>query len=377
MMTNHPKMGDRIRTARLLKGLSQQELGQILCTSRQFIHTLESNIKSPSNELLQIIFETLNINSNFLNVEFQSELQSEQCHFRKRRTTTLQMASRVTAFGTILENLIQYLESYVELPPPFTFDLEDSEINESYSRQQIENIAERFRQKYQLGTDTPINDVITLLENLGVVVTSFNGVSDKVDALSFSKSRHFVLRNNEKPSACRQRFDLAHELGHLVLHQGIETGSPITEAEADHFASAFLFPRNAFLREFAPAVTTGGSIKWEYLQKLKLRWKVSLKAIVYRAHSLGLIDSRQYRTANIKLSKDGYPEKGDEAVHLEQPSLLNNTFDLLNDSLGITFSEIAKNVGFEPQYLSEILDLNRSDLSTVNNVSALRPIRLS
>lgn len=378
-MTNQSNdLGGRIRFARILKGLSQQELGELVSTSRQFIFQIESGTKSPSQELLGAICDTLEVTKIFMDASYECDIQPDQFHFRKRRSTPNSLASRVAAFGTLLEQVLIYLDMYVDLPPPFEFEIKREECNQDgeYTRQQIENISNRFRETYSLGQDTPIDNVTTLLENLGVVVTSFNGVSDKVDALSFTKTRHYILRNSEKASVCRQRFDLAHELGHLILHQGVETGDPRTEAEADHFASAFLFPNKAFVREFHQCLTIGGSFRWEQLFQLKRRWKVSARAIIYRAHSLGLVDSRQYRSANIYLSKIGRTEPLDEILEMEPPILLNDTFDLLLKGMGISFAEISNGLGFNPKYLSEMMELDREDLIQESNISALKPMRL-
>lgn len=373
------KLGERIRFARVLKGFSQQQLGEAVSCSRQYIHQVEAGLKLPSDELFAAICESLSITPRFADGEFHNELQPEQCHFRKRRSTPLSLAARVAAFGTLLEVVLDYVEQFVELPSPFLFELQSCEEGDkgTYSREAIERIAERFRVGIGLGVDTPIGNITALLENLGVIVTAFSGVSDKVDALSFSRGRHFVLRNTEKQSTCRQRFDLAHELGHLVLHQGVETGCHTTEAEADHFASAFLFPRKAFIREFPMCVGQSGRFKWIALEKLKLRWKVSLRAIIYRAHSLGMIDSRQYRAANVKLSKEGLPEKGDEKIALEEPTLLENTFSLLRDELKISFPSFAEGLGLQPDYLAAMLGITYESGGARDNVSAMRPLRFS
>src|SRR5690606_791722 len=133
-----------------------------------------------------------------------------------------------------------YLDMYVDLPPPFEFEIKPDECNQDgeYTRQQIENISNRFRETHNLGQDTPIDNVTALLENLGVVVTSFNGVSDKVDALSFTKSRHYILRSSERAAVWRQRFDMSHAPRQLILHHRVEAGDPQTKAEADHSAGA-------------------------------------------------------------------------------------------------------------------------------------------
>src|SRR3546814_13280045 len=87
-------------------------------------------------------------------------------------------------------------------------------------------------------------------------------------------------------------------------------------------ASAFLFPRGAVLREFP----RGSSINWRALYDLKLRWKMSVRALIRRGHDLKLLTPAQYRTANIHLVKAGTAkvEKYDDdgKLPVEQPELL-------------------------------------------------------
>ncbi|MGL5303474.1 MAG: ImmA/IrrE family metallo-endopeptidase, partial [Aeromonas sp.] len=110
-----------------------------------------------------------------------------------------------------------------------------------------------------------------------------------------------------KKSVCRFRFDIAHELGHLVLHDGITTGDMITESQANRFASAFLMPRVSFSKEF-PALR-GRQFDWSKLVEFKSRWKVSLKAIIYRASSLGLITPEKARSGFLFLNTKGYTKE--------------------------------------------------------------------
>ena len=94
------------------------------------------------------------------------------------------------------------------------------------------------------------------------------------------------------------RFDIAHELGHLVLHEGHVTGDRKTESEANRFASAFLLPRSTFVKVFPKR---GTRIDWAGIRALKLEFQVSKAAILYRAKSLELLDDDQYRGAVITL----------------------------------------------------------------------------
>ena len=203
--------------------------------------------------------------------------------------------------------------------------------------------------------------MIDVAENAGAIVTCFDGVSDKVDALSVNRKYPIIIRNNAKSSVCRLRFDIAHECGHLIMHNGIETGCKQTEKEADMFASAFLFPREAFAAEFPSCLTQRG-VNWNRLYDLKQRWKMSARAIIYRAHFLGFITAQQYRSANVWFSKTRQikGERRDELIPIETPHVMNQAIEVLDSDLGVTFDILARKLGVTIETLSEITGIEYS-----------------
>lgn len=353
--------GEKIRLARLLKGFTQQQLGDGITVSRQFVHQMESGIKQPAFDVLDALCEILNVEKSFFFSPIGNDVKLEQCHFRKRKTTPVNLANRVLAYATIFEKLVDLINNYIELPPTSIPSVQQN--GEHYSNSEIELAAEQCRKSWNLGTKNPIANVTRALENAGIIITQFTGVSEKVDALSFNRKHPVIIRNSEKGSSCRIRFDLAHECGHLILHEGIETGDTITESEANKFASAFLFPRTAFAKEFPDF--KGKNLNWDLIYNLKIRWGMSVRAIIYRAHFLNLITAQQYRGANVRLNKTGQTkvEKYDEKVAKEEPELLSNALHLLEHEIGIPFNQIAKHLTISPNMLSIISGIeNHTDV---------------
>ena len=162
---------------------------------------------------------------------------------------------------------------------------------------------------------------------------------------------------------------MAHECGHFVLHNGIETGDTKTETEANMFASAFMFPRSAFVAEFPSFFDPTREKSWMPLYRLKARWGISLKAIIYRAHFLKVISSQQYRAANVRLSKTGQSrvERYDDEVLYEVPHLLRSSIELIGSELGVSFSKIAKSLCITPKLLSVITGIPIPPEATYEN----------
>lgn len=150
-------------------------------------------------------------------------------------------------------------------------------------------------------------------------------VDRRVDAFSTrATTRPLVLLSPMKDDKARSRFDAAHELGHLVMHPDVEPGSKIVESQAQAFAAEFLMPADEVRADLPQRVD------WERLHAAKRRWGTSLRALVYRAHALGLLSEPAYRRANMQLAQDGNPEAGPLGPP-ESPTLLGSAAQLLAD----------------------------------------------
>ena len=144
-----------------------------------------------------------------------------------------------------------------------------------------EAAAAGVRSLWGLG-ERPIKNTIHLLEAHGIRVFSLAEDCKEVDAFSFwQDSTPFIFLNTFK-SGERSRFDGMHELGHLLLHRHGGPDGRAAEHEADAFASAMLMSRGDVLAH-APRLAT-----LPVLIQLKKRWCVSLAALNYRLHALGL-----------------------------------------------------------------------------------------
>lgn len=357
--------GERLRLARLLKGVTLQELGDAVSVSRQGIHQYESDARAPSMDVRNALAEYLEVSSGFFGMPMSGDVKPEQCHFRKRQTTPVGVKERVQAYSTVLEQLVVELHEHLDMPQNGFNLIDNTKISELTSPI-IEKIAEGARIRWNLSADAPIDNMVNVLENQGAIVTCFDGVSDKVDALSVNRKYPIIIRNTAKESVCRMRFDLAHECGHLVMHDGIETGCKQTEREADAFASAFLFPRKSFASEFPPCLNFDGSFNWKKIYDLKVRWKVSAKAIIFRAHFLGFINAQQYRGANVWFSqtRQSRQEKFDDVLQMEEPHILKESIIVMKEQLGITFEKLADKLGVKPVLLSSVTGIEYKETNS-------------
>jgi Zn-dependent peptidase ImmA (M78 family) len=318
--------------------MSLDDLGDRASITRQFGHQVETGARAPNFEMVHVFAEVLGVTPRFFHVKKEIPVMPEQCHFRKQQTTPAYVTSQVLARGTLLDSLIGELDRVLRLP---RVDFPDIRVR---SVDDIERTAEACRLHWKLGLTGPITNMMRVVENAGAVVTYFKGISERVDALSMDRPRPIVVRSSLKESLCRQRFDLAHECGHLVMHRGTQTGDRDSEEQSNRFASAFLLPRAGFIPEFP----VGKTLNWAAIFRLKLRWKVSARAIIHRAFDLRLITANQYRTANIHLVKAGQArvERYDDELPLETPELLDNALNALERKKPAVIRSIADDLGW-------------------------------
>lgn len=328
--------------ARLLAGLSLDELGGLVAASRQFVHQLETGAKEPTIEMLDALAAALAVTPAFFATPVINPVREEDCHFRRLASAPRGLVSQAVSRGTALEALVDALEAHVRMP---IVDFPEEARPTSFDG--IERMAENARKHWGLGLDGPITSMMRVVENAGAVVVNFDDLTDRIDALSIARRRPIIVRSTVKLAGARLRFDLAHEAAHLIMHQGIVTGDSVTEGEAHRFAGALLIPRAAFAREFP---RSRRALDWNALFTMKRRWKVSVRAIARRAFDLGLIDAAQYRTANIQLVKTGQAkaERYDELVAVEEPELLRAAISWLSSREGIVLHRLLANLGMTP-----------------------------
>jgi len=124
-----------------------------------------------------------------------------------------------------------------------------------------------------------------------------------------------------KGDKARSRFDAAHELGHLLLHQDAREPDQVLERQASAFGSALLMPAEHIEPELPR--TAPRDSDWSRLFETRQRWGVSIAALFYRARELGTLSDSAYRRSMIKLSEAGLrKDEGDALGPPEEPQYL-------------------------------------------------------
>lgn len=342
--------GSKLRLARSFRGWTLTELGERTSISAGYVHHLESGLKQPTELMVQALATALGFGTAFFRSPLQDELLEEECHFRSRRMPA-GLRTRVLSHGTLFLQFVTWLQARVRLPE---VSVPTAQVA---GREAVERAAESCRRVLGLGLDRPIIRMSRVLEHLGVVVTRF-----EVDAFSRPRpgARPVVVLNTNEGSRSRTRYDMAHELGHLIMHGGVPPGVAENEDDANSFASAFLLPRTGFLREFPQQ----SRLDWESVFRMKSRWKTSAAAIVRRAFDLGRLDALEYRRAwkHYMYKHWHQGEPNEEEIPEEPPELVRNALEVLERSRKMTPADVAVTLGWSPETFAQVVGVEAAPL---------------
>jgi Zn-dependent peptidase ImmA (M78 family) len=193
----------------------------------------------------------------------------------------------------------------------------------------IEDLAIETRENLGLDPLGPVRNVTRSLERGGIVVAplAFSDNDDQYETVGHFGASCWpgppdpaVVGYFEGGTGDRQRFTLAHELGHLVLHTR-RRFVPDPEDEANRFAAAFLVPRERAV-EFVT-----NDITLRDFARLKATWGVSIQALIMRCGQLGLIDPPRKTSLFKQLSARGWRKTEPVQVHRETPALLTKLIE--------------------------------------------------
>jgi len=319
----------RLTAAREARGLTQAEAAELTGIKPQSLCHYEQGRQSPSPEALQVLAGKLMLpERHFLRAMPAAGPNTPlvQC---VRTGGKVQTARSVRRLGWLRE-LAAYLREFVDLPPVRLPEAAERPVAD------VESAAAAARRFLLPGVGLgPAPDMTTLLENHGCVTVS-PAVDEETSGSYFrllDGVPYVALpRRHRRPS--RTQVFGAHVLGHLVLHGKITAAEwadaathEALEAEAEHFARAFLLPAASFGKEvWSPAP--------DALLILKRSWNCPVATMVRRCEDLGILDPEQSRRALAGLVRRGWKtdEPGEQEQFGESPRILAQSIRLILDS---------------------------------------------
>lgn len=337
---------DRFKSARLLNGLSLQDLANALDNkvTRQALHRYEKGEVIPDSEMVNLLSEALKVRPDY----FFRDTKVEIGVIEYRKINRLSAKEEAKVVEQTREYLSRYLELEEILGLSNKFINHLSEYKNVTTYEQVNEAANYLRKKWELGTD-PIFNIVELLEDKHIKVV-------KIDAdLAFDGLQTWVngtipvvaynVRKLEKND--RIRFTLLHELGHLLLNFG-----DITEHQKEtlchQFAGAMLLPEETLKEELG---SFRNRLFIPELGNIKKQYGISLQAIVMRAKVCGIINENYTKQFFFMIKQMNW--KVDEPIQYEGVEESNRFDQLIYRALAEEQISMSKAASLKNQKLAE------------------------
>lgn len=386
--------GEKLQSVRELNGLSRKELADKLNVSEQAIWQYENQYTVPKFEIANEMKKLFNVKAQFFYTEpFTKNISKvESIAYRSEDREARKKAKMETTYLDFISYFLDNFENKLNLPVSTIKQLREESIQifnlsnkENNEASQLEIIAEKARKKLDIQSN---EELLYKLELSGIYILEKN-MGASIDAYSTwtNEEKPFIILGNRKKSAVRRNFDLAHELGHLLLHYKIDMDSLTKdehkkiEKEANDFASYFLLPREEFLKDFS--LISKKSNPESYLD-MKMKYMVSIGALEYRAYKMNLLTFEENRYFYATLNRKGYRknEPLDEDISIVRPGKIRSLLDLifknqllsLNDFLNHYYLDrvfLEDLFGFENKYLTQYSETLDREYFTNSNVVPL------
>jgi len=328
----------RLKVARQRAGLTKAALAESVGVAARAITGFEAGEYEPTTETFERLSSVLGYPVEFFMAGDIEVVDAGAVSFRSLTRMSARQRDAAVAAASLAYIVSEWADRNYELP---NVDLPDlSALSPSVA-------ASSLRQRWGLGY-APISNVLDLIEAKGIRVFSLMEYGNEVDAYSVWRgTRPFIFLNTGKSSE-RRRFDLVHELAHLVLHRSQPGGGGNAEKEANEFAGAFLMPEESLRAVGRIPLTLDGLIR------IKSIWKVSVAALLYRLKEVGLITYYNFNRLFVELSSLGYRTNEPESAAVEQSQIWRQVFsDAL--SSGQNFAELAAELRIPSFELSRLL----------------------
>jgi len=330
--------GARIRQSRLFLGETQGVFGVKVGLSQVKLSLAEAGEVEPSEAVLLNMSEHTGFPPGFF---AQPPLAPIDVMFRARTRVKAADRNRCISCAEIIHESAQLMREQIKPMPVYLTEMHG---------EAPERAAQETRAVLDLDANAPITNLTLPLERIGVLVLALPVIGNKHDAFSWwqrdLRKSYPVIASLVGGAGDRLRWNLAHELGHLILHR--HKVSFDAEREADRFAAELLTPLKGLQYEMPGAPTLAS------LYALKVRWGVSAQSLIRRARELGVIDDVRYMSLFRQISARGERMNERFQIRREKPRAYRKMAEVIfgeNPANGLSAF-----ASWTPEFAADVLD---------------------
>ncbi len=369
-------VGRSLTHVRLMNHLSRGQLAKKIGVTEQAIWQYENGYTSPKLEIVNQLKKIFHVKAAYffeedlLKGETPGSIEMQHIAYRSETVNSSGKTQSEHMHIRFLDGFLKRIEGRISYPPNVLVKLRNEVLAYVHQHpdmarlEQLEYIAKISRDALQMPRQSNEN-LLFLLEKAGAFIFE-KEIGESIDAYSLwtEDDRPYIMLGTVKKSAVRRNFDLAHELGHLLLHYKTEftvqdrKSYRVLEDEANQFASAFLMP-DAFHTDCG--ALTKISNPDTYLD-IKAKWEVSLQAIAMRLYRLGLLEYQQYRYFFMSINKKGYKlvEPLDDEIPIHRPMKMKSILQLVFDKGIYPASELQNDLKVDIAFLTQLTGIEEA-----------------
>lgn len=367
----------RLEQALAARGLTKGQLASLVGVAAPTVTKWCKGNQSPEAETFDRLASVLNVQPEWLT---RARLPAVSRPLYRSNASALKAArAKLEARTEWVQEVAYLLEDYVDYPA-VNLPVREFLDPEQISNADIEAAAEECRSLWQLGRG-PIQNLALAAESAGILIVREETEISAIEGLSSWSTllgRPIVVLSADKANAFRSRFDLAHEIGHLILHKHIPRADELDrfnqmEKQAHRFAAALLLPAETFAGEVRVPP------RLDNLLILKQRWGASVAAMMMRCHALGLLnDDEKLALFKRRSARWGSKaEPGDDGWVPESPRLLRRTVELIVGEGIVPAEGIPRHLGLGPRDVEKLCHLRDNYFSTPGEVVELATLRIA
>jgi Zn-dependent peptidase ImmA (M78 family)/transcriptional regulator with XRE-family HTH domain len=320
----------RMKIAREMRGITRVQLSRDMGSiTPAAIGQFEKGYTRPASRTVERMAVALRVPPHFLSVPLRPQDTDEPvAFFRSIRSTSPGDRAQAVAYAHLAREFAFELERHVVLPH---VAVPRGPLGDTADRHEVEQVAAQVRAAWGVGPG-PVTNMVRLLESKGVAVIRCRIPVGKMWSFAVAfRDRPVVFADPHQDRCDIDRRDMAHELGHLVMH---DAPGKTADIQADQFAAAFLMPADDITGDLP------SGLDWPHLVRMKAKWGVSLAALLTRAHTLGVMDDTIYSRGWRALSTRGWTHnEPSDLGSPERPVMFHRAAGLLG-STGVTLDDV-------------------------------------
>lgn len=358
---------EKLKEARISRGLTKKALADRTGISRQMISNYELGKTNPGSKNLLSIIKVLDFPFTYFTTESKTFYEGTT-FFRSQSAATKKSRDMQSIRLKFQKEIYDFLSQYVNFPKLRLPSMLTKSIY-NITDKDIEDKVKELRNLWEISTDSPVTNLIKIAESNGIIIVESTMSDDTLDAVSeWIEDRPFIMLTDNNESAVRRRFNVAHEIGHIILHGDVESIHDYTakdlkrviERQANYFASCLLLPEEGFVNSLL-------STRLGFYVELKKYWKVSIQAMIMRTEQLDLIneDQKLYLFKQIASRKWKKVEPLDDTIRIEIPTVYNKVFNLIVSNNLLSKQAIISSLKLPTDELEKSFNIKIRDESTM------------